>query len=46
MPDAIENTQLTTILVVCGTVLLVAGFARGWDLISLAMGVQVGLSAK
>lgn len=42
MVEFAEHTVLTAVLVVCGTVLLVSEVPFGRDLITLAVGIELG----
>lgn len=46
MPELANDIPATTFMVVCGTVLLLAGVPFGQDLITLAVGLHVGHAAK
>lgn len=46
MQEPSENASVVTVMVTCGTVLLLAGITHGWDLITLAVGIYTGLSVN
>lgn len=46
MTELANDIPITTMMVVCGTVLLLAGVPLGRDLITLAVGLHVGQAEK